>query len=469
MRETAQTLDMQLFYDAFNASPIGIAVENLEGRTLFVNPALCLMLGFSESEIRSKHCAEFFPLEDAEKDSALFQQLRAGSIDHYQLEMRFYRRDGSLFWGRMSLSLLNHRPPPLVVAMVEDITEKKRAQDALRDSEARYRGILETANEGVWILDSNLHNSYLNRQMAEMLGYEPAEMVGRGVLDFSFPEDVEHQKEALARCLCGRREQLEERLRRKDGTELWVRIAGAPIYKDNGEFDGALAMMSDVTEQRRAREALRESEERFRLVANSAPVMIWMSGPDKRPTYFNQFWLDFTGLSESDLKDGFSSIVHPEDYPLCHEIYSRAFDQRQPFRKECRLRRHDGEYRWMLDIGVPRFHQDGSFAGYAGSCVDVTDQKLAEQMQASVTRKLVEAQEQERARIARELHDDINQRLALLSGEAKQLQANPIEIEPRVRELRKRIGEISADVEALTHDLHPSRLEYVGAVAGIKS
>src|SRR5215469_6267681 len=113
MRETAQTLDMQLFYDAFNASPIGIAVENLEGRPLFANPALCSMLGFSESEMRSKHCSEFSPREDAERDSALFQQLRAGSIDHYQLEKRFYRRDGSVFWGRMSLSLLNHRPPPL--------------------------------------------------------------------------------------------------------------------------------------------------------------------------------------------------------------------------------------------------------------------------------------------------------------------------------------------------------------------
>src|SRR6516165_11440168 len=110
-----------LFYDAFKASPIGIALENLEGQPLFVNPALCSMLGFSEEELRSKHWVDFSPPEDAAKDWALFRQLQAGSIDHYQLEKRYFRRDGSLMWGRLSLSLLDSRPSPLVVAMVEDI------------------------------------------------------------------------------------------------------------------------------------------------------------------------------------------------------------------------------------------------------------------------------------------------------------------------------------------------------------
>ena len=125
-------LDTQLFRDVFNASPIGIVVENLEGQPLFVNPAFCSMLGFSEEELRNKHCVEFSPPEDAEKDWALFQQLRAGSIDHYQLEKRYFRRDGSLVWGSLSISLLNSRPSPLVIAMVQDITEKKTAEEALR-------------------------------------------------------------------------------------------------------------------------------------------------------------------------------------------------------------------------------------------------------------------------------------------------------------------------------------------------
>src|SRR5216683_1582849 len=130
MAETVQTLppDTQLFRDVFNASPIGIAVENLGGQPLFVNPALCSMLGFSEEEMCTKHCVQFSPPEDAEKDWALFQQFRAGAIDHYQLEKRYFRRDGSLVWGRLSISLLNGRPSPLVLAMVENITDKRKAE-----------------------------------------------------------------------------------------------------------------------------------------------------------------------------------------------------------------------------------------------------------------------------------------------------------------------------------------------------
>lgn len=125
------TCDDMLFRSAFTASPIGIALEDLEGRPLFANPALCSMLGFSEEEMRGKHCVEFSPPEDAHKDWALFEQLRAGSIDHYQLEKRFFRRDGSLIWGRLSISLLGSGTSRFVFAMVEDISEKKAAEENL--------------------------------------------------------------------------------------------------------------------------------------------------------------------------------------------------------------------------------------------------------------------------------------------------------------------------------------------------
>src|SRR6478672_11505987 len=147
MQEVSQLLpsDTQLFHDVFNASPIGIAVENLEGEPLFVNPAFCSFLGFSAEELRNKHCVDFSPREDAEKDWTLFQQLRAGSIDHYQLEKRYFRRDGSLVWGQLSVSLLKGRPSPLVVAMVEDITEKKKAEEA----KFRHTAIVESSEDAI--------------------------------------------------------------------------------------------------------------------------------------------------------------------------------------------------------------------------------------------------------------------------------------------------------------------------------
>jgi PAS domain S-box-containing protein len=123
--------------------------------------------------------------------------------------------------------------------------------------------------------------------MAKMLGYEPEEMVGRSVFDFYFPEDVEHKKQLLSRRQQGLRELLEERLQRRDGSGLWVRMAATPVFKDNGQFDGALAMVCDITERKIVEEALRESEARFRLVANAAPVLIWMSGTNELCDYFN--------------------------------------------------------------------------------------------------------------------------------------------------------------------------------------
>jgi PAS domain S-box-containing protein len=427
------------------------------------------LFGYSAKEAIGRNIVILSTADHPDYAPSMLNKVLTGEVLRNYETVR-QRKDGSRVEVSLTLSPIIDGEGRIVgvSGIAHDITERKRAEEAVRENENRYRRIVETTNEGVWLLDSRLHNSYVNRQMAKMLGYEPEEMIGRRVLDFYFPEDVESKKKLLRGRQQGRSEQAEERLRRKDGSELWVRMAATPVWKENGEFDGALAMMSDITERKRAEEALRESEGRFRLVANTAPVMIWMSGLDQKPTYFNQLWLDFTGLSEADLRSGLASIVHPDDYPQCHDTYCRGFDQRQPFKKECRLRRHDGEYRWMLDIGVPRFHKDGSFAGYIGSCIDVTDRKLAEEALAGMTRKLVEAQEQERARIARELHDDINQRLALLAIDLGQLRDNPNEVQTRLEELRQQTIEISRDVQTLSHDLHSSQLEYLGVVAGLK-
>ena len=128
-----------------------------------------------------------------------------------------------------------------------------------------------------------------------------------------------------------------------------------------------LAALAEEHEQ--AAQVVRESEERFRLVANTAPVMIWMAGTDRLCTYVNQPWLEFTGRPlEAELGNGWVESVHPEDLNRCMNTYTQAFDRRESFQMEYRLRRHDGEYRWLSDIGVPRFNPDHSFAGYIGSC-----------------------------------------------------------------------------------------------------
>lgn len=350
-----------------------------------------------------------------------------------------------------------------------------------------------------------------------------------------------------------------------------------------------------------AERGLRESESRFRTVADTAPVLIWMSGTDKLCTYFNKSWLEFTGRSmKQELGNGWADRVHPDDLQNCLSTYAQSFDQREKFRIEYRLRRSDGEYRWMFDLGVPRFLEGDVFVGYIGSAidvtelkhmeqivreseerlrlaaqagrmfayswdaatdviersgesaeilgidtsqpatgasvaamvhpedqekveialanlkvdkpflqvtyriirpdgiviwvqrnsrayfndrgelerivgmvVDVTESKLAEEALSTVSKRLILAQEQERTRIARELHDNINQRLAILQVEIDQVQENPPATQADLREqlelLRTRLSDTSNEIQALSHRLHSSKLEYLGLVAACRS
>ncbi len=233
--------------------------------------------------------------------------------------------------------------------------------------------------------------------------------------------------------------------------------------------------------RRRADRALYESERRFRLMADTAPVLVWMSGRDKRCTYFNKPWLDFTGQPlERELGDGWSAGVHPDDVRGCLNTYVRAFDARAAFRMEYRLRRFDGEYRWILDSGEPRLESDGTFNGYIGSCIDITDRKQVEQsLQESqqelrmLTGRLLVAQETERRRIARELHDDLSQGLALLAVELDLLSQTPAASDTsfagQVQELSALVKHLSTSVHDLSHQLHPSKLEQLGLVAAVRS
>jgi PAS domain S-box-containing protein len=231
---------------------------------------------------------------------------------------------------------------------------------------------------------------------------------------------------------------------------------------------------AEVAQRREAEAVLRESERQFRILANAAPVMIWMSGPDKLCTYFNQGWLDLTGRSiEAELGNGWVEGVHADDVEGCLATYTKAFDAREPFQMQYRLRRHDGAYRWILDHGVPRFSVDGSFDGYVGSAIDVTERKLAEEALSTVSQKLIAAQEDERAWVARELHDDINQRLALLAVTLESLRQDlPLwagELRGRVEEVHKHIGDLGHDVQELSHRLHSSKLKILGLTTAAKA
>ena len=233
---------------------------------------------------------------------------------------------------------------------------------------------------------------------------------------------------------------------------------------------GIVLTAADLEQQDLSR---RESEDRFLRVAKAAPVMIWMSGTDKLCTYFSEPWLEFTGRSaQEEMGNGWAEGVHPDDLKQCLATYVDSFDRRVPFQMQYRLRRHDGEYRWIFDTGVPRFDEEATFVGYIGSCIDVTDRRLAEEALTRLSGQLINAQEEERIRIAREIHDDFQQRVAMLSIDLEnivQYLGRDSEASLRLNELWNRVGEMGADLHSLSHRLHSSTLDNVGLAAALRS
>lgn len=186
-------------------------------------------------------------------------------------------------------------------------------------------------------------------------------------------------------------EELEFRLLRPDGEIRWIDHVCHPIHDATGNFLGHRISNRDITERKQIETAMQESDVRFQLMADHAPVLIWISGPDKLCTYFNKVWLEFTGRTlAQEQGNGWAEGVHPDDLRRCLDIYVGHFDQRLPFNMDYRLRHADGSYRWLTDHGVPRFDAEGAFQGYIGSCVDITERKQAEE----TIRKLSTAIEQ---------------------------------------------------------------------------
>lgn len=392
-------------------------------------------------------------------------------------EWRVVWPDGSVRWiaGRWQAIMDESGEPSRVVGANVDITDRKRTEQALRESEERLRLAAQAARMFAYSWDAATDVIERSGESAEILGVEQgAAVTGESVSAMVHPADKERLETAMAKLTVETpRLKIAYRIIRPDGETIWLDRNSRAYFDENGKIKRIVGMVVDITERKRGEEAIKESEQRFRLVADTAPVMIWMSGLDKRPTYFNRPWLDFTGRSETDLQNDFAALVHPDDYQKCHEVYCHGFDQRQPFRKECRLRRHDGQYRWMLDIGVPRFHQDGSFAGYIGSCIDITAQKLAEETLSSISRQLIEAQERERTWIAREMHDDINQRLSVaameLDRQGQNLHASADELRRSMAGVYQQISELSSDIHSMSHRLHSLKLDSLGLAAAANS
>ena len=431
------------------------------------------------SDTYSEHIEEFRHRIHPEDRKLVWAAVAHAIQDHkpYMSEFRVVHSDGAVRWitanGTFYYTVNGHAKRMLGIAV--DITERKRSEEKLRESEERLAGIVSSAMDAIIVIDEEQRIVLFNTAAEKMFCCKADEVIGTTV-DRLIPQRFRHEHTGNI-------------LHFAEGGVTNRKMGGSWALRATGEefpMDASISQIEtvgkkfftiiirDVTESRRAEEAVRESEERFRLVANTAPVIIWMSGPDKLCNYCNQRWLDFTGRSlEAELGNGWTEGVHPEDLKVFRDTYTSAFDRRESYEMQYRVRRYDGEYRWISDFGVPRFNPDGSFAGYIGSCIDITEGKMVEEAWASLSGRLIDAQEEERKRIAREIHDDYTQQLAVLAidleGLAEEVGDSPVGAARKFHEIWNQISELGADLHSLSHRLHSSTLESLGLVAGVKA
>jgi len=299
-------------------------------------------------------------------------------------------------------------------SVARDLRRHRRAEMGEREALARLRAVVETALDGIITIDHSGLIETLNPAAVRLFGYTTKELVGRNVRVL-MPEPYRSEHDSymanylatgVPKIIGVRRE---VRGRRKDGSvfPIELSVSETPL-EDRKIFTG---IVRDMTSRRLAEQALRESEARFRLMADSTPALIWMSGVDGTFTWLNLRWLEFTGGTlEQEIADGWVAAVHPEDRDRCVHTYRAAFDVREPFGMEYRLRRFDGTYRWVHNTGVPLHMEDGRFVGYIGSCTDVTEHKLGEDAlldrvaqrtnELSAANEQLQLQNEERRRIA---------------------------------------------------------------------
>jgi len=262
---------------------------------------------------------------------------------------------------------------------VRDITQRKQAEERWKLLE---RAVAASSN-GILISDAQAPDNpiiYANSGFERITGYSAKEVMGK---NSRFLQGKDRQQTAIKKLRSvvneGREGQFILRNYRKDGRPFWNEFSLTPVRDQTGQVSNYIGIHSDITERVATEQALRESEARFRAMADSTSVLMWVSGIGGQCTFFNKTWLEFTGRSlEKELGSGWLENVHPNDQQRYLETFLKALETRKNFELEYRLLRADGQYRWIFGSGKPRFTPDGSFAGYIGSGFDITKRKQAE-------------------------------------------------------------------------------------------
>jgi PAS domain S-box-containing protein len=351
-----------------------------DGAFEFCNQRWLDYTGMSLQEIKGSGWAAAIHPEDANDLRERWRTALSESTS-FEAEARMRRADGCYRWFVIQAVPLRDSGGRIVrwQGTNTDVERLKLAQEELQKQTSRLEQLFEQAPEGVAILNMDDRIVRVNKEFTRMFGYEAGELLQRSIQEVIVPESLLEESRGFVHQVSNGRVEVETVRMRKDGTHVHVSLLAVPVTTASGEHVANYAIYRDITERKQAEERLRESEARFQAMADTAPVLIWMTGTDGLCNYFNKPWLEFTGRTmEQEVGTGWIEGVHPDDVQGCFDGFLPAYHARKSFSMEYRLKRADGEYRWVIESGIPRYTGVGEFAGYIGSNIDITDLKHAE-------------------------------------------------------------------------------------------
>lgn len=389
-----------------------IISKTLNGTVLTWNEGAERIYGYSAEEMIGRSISLIVPPERTDELRNIMGKLEQGEHTRHFETVRM-TKSGRKRNISLTISPVHDDDGRVIgaAAIERDITDRKRMESEHDRQERILRDVLEHAPVGILWLTQDGRIIWANQAFLDLVQCARGDHIG--CFAGEFYQDSGRAADLLYRLRSGETvHNVEARFRCSDGSTRDV-LVSANAMLDDDEFVLSRCFVIDITRRKQMEQWLRESEARFRAMADDAPVLIWMTDPHKKFTFFNARWLEFRGTTmDEETGDGWTKGVHPLDYERCVSTYEAAFTARNRFEMEYRLRRYDGQFRWVLDTGTPRFTPDGTFAGYIGSCVDITDHKEVEALLEERTRRqssLIKREAKRRRRAEGRAHEQLSQ------------------------------------------------------------